>query len=231
MRRRRSSLGAGFTLIELLVVLSVIAMLVGILLPALGSARENARNIKCRANLRSIGQGVALYMNTSKNVLPYVLPLRDPGGNQNDPALLEILGDYVDAPPPVREPDGFYRSTDPWVCPSDRSSTDEASNFQATWRTYGTSYEYIAGGIMLVAELRLIITQATVARAVTLAYENTKDWPVIADADNYHKLRGGGLPNRNSTYYGDWRVDWLNEPDADQIAVFLELVSRFGSRQ
>ncbi|GAB5497598.1 MAG: hypothetical protein Phyf2KO_26780 [Phycisphaerales bacterium] len=56
-------LHAGFTLIELLVVIAIVALLIGILLPALGKARESARSLRCLANERSMGQSVLLYQN------------------------------------------------------------------------------------------------------------------------------------------------------------------------
>ncbi|MBX9735604.1 MAG: type II secretion system GspH family protein [Phycisphaerales bacterium] len=64
----RSSVG--FTLIELLVVIAIIALLVGILLPALGSARKEAKAIKCAANARSVAQGVTIYLTDNKGVYP-----------------------------------------------------------------------------------------------------------------------------------------------------------------
>lgn len=59
-----------FTLIELLVVIAIIALLIGILLPAIGRARDTARDIICQTNVRSIGQALIMYANDSNGRYP-----------------------------------------------------------------------------------------------------------------------------------------------------------------
>lgn len=66
MRQRKIT---AFTLIELLVVISIIVLLMGILLPYLGQAREQSRRAACMANLRSIGQSIYIYANDNDDKL------------------------------------------------------------------------------------------------------------------------------------------------------------------
>jgi prepilin-type N-terminal cleavage/methylation domain-containing protein/prepilin-type processing-associated H-X9-DG protein len=82
----------GFTLIELLVVISIIALLVGILLPALGAARQSARNILCISNMRQMGIGFSLYQNDNDGqFMLYRYEGRQPSNSTN-----------------LARPDGFY---------------------------------------------------------------------------------------------------------------------------
>jgi len=82
----------GFTLIELLVVIAIIALLISILLPSLKKAKEQARTIVCRSNLKQWGVIWGLYLNDSGNRFPS--PYQMYGGAEVQTLWVEPLRPY-----------------------------------------------------------------------------------------------------------------------------------------
>ncbi len=88
--KTKSTKSNGFTLIELLVVISIIAVLMGIMMPALGKAREVAKNAMCRSNTKNMALAALLWSEDNNG---WALPGLWDRGNDGDSLLMPYLGD------------------------------------------------------------------------------------------------------------------------------------------
>jgi prepilin-type N-terminal cleavage/methylation domain-containing protein/prepilin-type processing-associated H-X9-DG protein len=89
-RRRRR----GFTLIELLVVISIIGILVGLLLPAVNSAREAGRRVQCQSNMRNCVLAILGYVNSQNLFPPAGMFAEDGQTNPADPTT-SVINTYI----------------------------------------------------------------------------------------------------------------------------------------
>src|SRR5262245_60236055 len=157
-----------FTLIELLVVISIIALLVAVLLPALGTAREESRKVKCLANLKQIGAAVVMYVQDKGEQIPWVNPHPAAGwisqfawGGFVAPEPDPFFGNNIDYMRHLAEGRPFNpyiapaargnEQIDVYICPGDRTRgfstiggspqySSDPNDWQSSWKAAGNSY-------------------------------------------------------------------------------------------
>jgi type II secretory pathway pseudopilin PulG len=190
-----------FTLVELLVVVSIIALLVGILVPSLGKAKVAARRTACGANLRQLGTAIRMYLGESNDIMPFAsaygpIPDLPSDGTPEIPSIATVLKPYLNKE--VSNQDEVFH------CPADvpgATKRDGNLDSQSYYQSDGTSYAYnfFLGG----RKMMEIVRNARVIRRYGGQVTEEQIW-VMRDMVAFHGK--AGTPGAANYLYSDAHV-------------------------
>lgn len=205
-----------FSLIELLVAVIIIAILIGLAVPALSKARESARQMSCSANLHSFGTALGTYRSDHRAYPLVSEPYMDL--HEGWQSVFAPLSGYMEAAyPQIR--DGVVETQEPYLCPADPGVGEYA----------GGSYEYYPSRVQA-----LFLHDPQVNGRIQWVLDERSTFPIMGDVfgkvlsdaatargldvaaleDGWHDAITA-VPRRMNLFadgsvgsYRDWAVEW-----------------------
>lgn len=223
-----------FTLVELLVVIGIIGLLIAILVPALNGARKRAADVKCRSNLRQIGQALLMYSNNNNG---YIIPSYHMTGVTGGPDV------PLDGWAPILDRDGYIkgdRSLAPTVflCPETMDlegvaagQTGDGPGNPRGWM----DWPFVRNGT---ANVAVTIPDRGFERIIRVGYWINADNPIGAAAvvqpDTFYTGSVGYGPGTNGQFIGYTKQTKLRRPAlvialADGVYAGRQRDARLGS--
>lgn len=178
---RQPAMG-GFTLVELLVVISIIAILVAMLLPAVNLIKEGARKSTCASNMRQIGACFAVYATETDGQVPSHQPSTNTAANYylklGTEMGIGVVATNYELPPKVlfcpsydQSSRGLNTTSNPWTNTSYPIIENQVrTSFAVAWAKNSNGVDGIPDAGTYLSSKRVLITDACHARSVIVAY-------------------------------------------------------------
>ena len=223
--RVAASIRGGFTLVDVLATISVIAVLIGLLIPGLAGVTESARRVTCQSNVRQIGLALVMYTNDYAGQLPrsrYVDPRggSSPRGanNAEKMVLVRLASSEVDPADRFGAWDGlgllfqteYLNASKVFYCPSHRGENQHVA-FARAWA--GADGEIISNFHFRGQGPTTRVDPSTGGRGATTVLWNIDPSQSSLIADSMRSQRDYNHASGVNFFRADLSVHWFEDPD------------------